>query len=127
MELTPDDSTNIDKQSQEADSALQRTGLDVKEICEKCCIYEHFMLEKKGDLVPVGEQALSKDDEYEIFYEEPGIKILLYREENPVFALISCGKDEEEAEAKKSKGFSVLKERLSEGINSSTGTEIEND
>ncbi|HEY3360883.1 MAG TPA: hypothetical protein VGK06_03400 [Methanosarcina sp.] len=126
--LTPDDLTNIDKQPQEADSAVQKvTGLDVKGVCEKYCIYEHFMLEKNGVLIPVGEQVLSKSSDHGKFYEEPGIEILLYRGENPVFTLISWGKDKEEAEEKKCKGLSVLEERLHEGINSGTEKKIEKD
>jgi len=124
--LTPDDLTNINKQFQEADSTVRRvTGLDIDRVCEKYCIYEHFMLGKNGVLVPVGEQVHSMGSDYGKFYEEPGIEILLYRGENPVFTLISWGKDKEEAEAKKCKGFSVLEERLREGINSTTGKEIE--
>lgn len=126
--LTPDDLTNIGKQPQEADSAVQKvTGLDVKEVCEKYCIYEHFMLEKNGALTPVGEQVPSKGSDYGKFYEEPGIEIFLCKRENPVFTLISWGKDKEEAEAKKCKGFSVLEERLREGINSGIEKEIEKD
>jgi carbamoylphosphate synthase large subunit len=126
--LTPDDLTNINKQPQEADSAVRTiTELDIDRICEKHCIYEHFMLGKNGVLVPVGEQVLSTCSDHGKFYEEPGIEILLYRGKNTVFTLISWGKDKEEAEAKKCKGLSVLKERLSEGINSITGKEIEKD
>jgi hypothetical protein len=116
--LTPDDLKNTSKQSQEADPAVQRvTGLDIEGICEKYCIYEHFMLGKNGVLVPVGEQALSKGNDYGKFYEEPGIEILLYSGDKPVFTLISWGKDKEEAEAKKCRGFSVLKERVGEVAN----------
>ncbi len=127
--LTPDDLTNINKQPQEVDSAVKKIkGLDIEGICEKYCIYEHFMLEKNGVLVPVGEQALSTmGDDHGKFYEEPGIEILLYRGKNSVFTLISWGKNKEEAEAKKCKGLSVLKEQLSEKMNSTTEEEIEKD
>jgi|GEM_PF-1336137 len=125
--LTPDDLTNTSKQSQEADLDVQRvTGIDMEGICEKYCIYEHFMLGKNGVLVPVGE-SLSKGNDYGKFYEEPGIEILLYSGDNPIFTLISWGKDKEEAEEKKCKGLSILEERLREGINSKTGKEIEKD
>jgi hypothetical protein len=125
--LTPDDLTNTSKQSQEADLDVQRvTGIDMEGICEKYCIYEHFMLGKNGVLVPVGE-SLSKGNDYGKFYEEPGIEILLYSGDSPIFTLISWGKDKEEAEEKKCKGLSILEERLREGINSKTGKEIEKD
>ncbi|WP_292391396.1 hypothetical protein [Methanosarcina sp. UBA5] len=111
--LTPDDLTNTNNQLHEADSAVRSvTGPDIKGICEKYCIYEHFMLGKNGILVPVGGQVLSKGSDCEKFYEEPGIEILLYRGDDPVFTLISWGKDKEEAEAKKCKGLSVLKEHV---------------
>jgi 3-methylornithine--L-lysine ligase len=79
---------------------------------DKYCIYEHLMLGENGILVPVGEQVLSMGSDYGKFYEEPGIEILLCKGENPVFTLIFWGKDKEEAEAKKCKGLSVLKERF---------------
>lgn len=82
----------------------------------KYCIYEHIMLGENGILVPVGEQVLSMGIDYGKFYEEPGIEILLCKGGNPVFTLIFWGKDKEEAEAKKCKGLSVLKERFGEAV-----------
>jgi pyrrolysine biosynthesis protein PylC len=82
----------------------------------KYCIYEHLMLRENGLLVPVGEQVLSKGSDYGKFYDEPGIEILLCKGENLVFTLISWGKDKEEAEAKKCKGLSVLKEHFGAGM-----------
>jgi len=78
----------------------------------KYCIYEHLMLGENGLLVPVGEQVLSMGSDYGKFYEEPGIEILLCKGENPVFTLVFWGKNKEEAEAKKCKGLSVLKDRF---------------
>lgn len=78
----------------------------------KYCIYEHLLLGENGLLVSVGEQVLSKGNDYGKFYDEPGIEILLCKGDNPVFTLIFWGKDKEEAEAKKRKGLSVLKERF---------------
>lgn len=74
------------------------------------CIYEHLMLGENEILVPVGEQVLSMGSDYGKFYEEPGIEIFLCKGGNPVFTLIFWGKDKEEAEEKKCKGLSVLKE-----------------
>jgi pyrrolysine biosynthesis protein PylC len=82
----------------------------------KYCIYEHLMLEENGLLVPVGEQVLSMGSDYGKFYEEPGIEIFLCKGENPVFTLIFWGKDKEEAEAKKRKGISVLKDRFGAAV-----------
>ena len=82
----------------------------------KYCIYEHIMLGENGSFVPVGEQVLSMGIDYGKFYEEPGIEILLCKGENPVFTLIFWGKDKEEAEAKKCKGLSVLKERFGAAV-----------
>ena len=79
---------------------------------DKYCIYEHLMLGENGVLVPVGEQVLSMGSDYGNFYEEPGIEILLCKGENPVFTLVFWGKDKEEAEAKKCRGLSVLKDRF---------------
>jgi hypothetical protein len=110
---TPDDLANINKQLQESDSPVEKVkGLDIEGICEKYCIYEHLILEKNGGLVPVGNLAFSKDDDYEKFYEEPGIEILLRKGEKQVFTLIFWGKDKEEAEEQKCKGISILKDRL---------------
>jgi hypothetical protein len=111
--LAPDDLANINEQLQKSDSPIEKeTGLDIEGVCEKYCIYEHLMLEKNGGLVPVGNQTFSKDDDYEKFYEEPGIEILLRKGEKQVFTLISWGKDKEEAEEQKCKGISILKDRL---------------
>jgi 3-methylornithine--L-lysine ligase len=79
---------------------------------DRYCIYEHLMLGENGVLVPVGEQILSMGSDYGKFYEEPGIEILLCKGEDPVFTLIFWGKDKEEAEAKKCKGLSILKDRF---------------
>jgi|WetSurMetagenome_2_1015567.scaffolds.fasta_scaffold1339840_1 hypothetical protein len=109
---TTDDLANINEQLQQSDSNAEKVGLDVKGVCEKYCIYEHFTLEKNGNLVPVGKQAFSTGDDYEKFYEEPGIEILLSKGEKQVFTLIFRGKDKEEAEEQKGKGISILKDRL---------------
>jgi pyrrolysine biosynthesis protein PylC len=88
---------------------------DVKTFPEnKYCIYEHLMLGEKGILIPVGEQVLSMGNDYGKFYEEPGIEILLCKGENPVFTLVFWGKDREEAEARKYKGLSILKDHFGE-------------
>ncbi len=79
---------------------------------DKYCIYEHLMLGENGILIPVGEQVLSMGSDYGKFHEEPGIEILLCKGENPVFTLVFWGKDREEAEAKKCKGLSILKDRF---------------
>ncbi|MDI9395974.1 MAG: 3-methylornithine--L-lysine ligase PylC [Euryarchaeota archaeon] len=76
------------------------------------CIYEHLMLAENGVFIPVGEQLLSMGSDYGKYYEEPGIEIFLCKDENPVFTLVFWGKDREEAEAKKSKGILVLRDRF---------------
>ncbi|WP_205793660.1 3-methylornithine--L-lysine ligase PylC [Methanosarcina sp. MSH10X1] len=83
---------------------------------DKYCIYEHRILGENGILVPAGEQVLSMGSEYGKFHEEPGIEILLCKAENPVFTLIFWGKDREEAEAKKCKGLSILKDRFGAAV-----------
>jgi pyrrolysine biosynthesis protein PylC len=83
---------------------------------DKYCIYEHLMLGDNGILMPVGEQVLSMGSDYGKFYEEPGIEILLCKGESPVFTLVFWGKDKEEAEAKKCKGLSVLKDRFGAAV-----------
>lgn len=82
----------------------------------KYCIYEHLMPGENGVLVPVGEQILSMGSDYGKFYEESGIEILLCKGENPVFTLIFWGKDREEAETKKCKGLSVLKDSFGAAV-----------
>ena len=79
---------------------------------DRYCIYEHLMLAKNGDLVPVGEQVLSLGNDYGKYYEEPGIEIFLCKGEDPVFTLVFWGRDKEEAETKKDKGLSVLRDRF---------------
>lgn len=79
---------------------------------DRCCIYEHLMLAENGALIPVGEQVLSMGSDYGKYYEELGIEIFLCKGEDPVFTLVFWGKDREEAESKKSKGLSILKERF---------------
>lgn len=79
---------------------------------DRYCIYEHLMLAENGVFIPVGEQVLSMGSDYGKYYEEPGIEIFLCKGEEPVFTLVFWGKDREEAEAKKSKGISVLRERF---------------
>lgn len=78
----------------------------------KYCIYEHLMLGENGILIPVGEQVLSMGSDYGKYYEEPGIEILFCKGENPVFTLIFWGRNREEAEERKCKGLSVLKDRF---------------
>ena len=82
----------------------------------KYCIYEHLMPGENGVLVSVGEQILSMGSDYGKFYEESGIEILLCKGENPVFTLIFWGKDREEAETKKCKGLSVLKDSFGAAV-----------
>ena len=82
----------------------------------KYCIYEHLMLGENGTLVPVGEQVLSMGNDYGKYYEEPGIEILLCKGENPVFTLVFWGKNREEAETKKGKGLSILRDRFGAAI-----------
>ena len=41
------------------------------------------MLGEKGDLIPIGEQILSKGSDYGNYYEEPGIEIFLCKGEKP--------------------------------------------
>ncbi|AKB76470.1 Pyrrolysine synthetase [Methanosarcina lacustris Z-7289] len=79
---------------------------------DRYCIYEHLMLAENGSLVPVGEQVLSLGNDYGKYYEEPGIEIFLCKGDNPVFTLVFWGKDREEAEIKKDKGLSVLRDRF---------------
>lgn len=79
---------------------------------DRYCIYEHLMLAENGVFIPVGEQALSMGSDYGKYYEEPGIEIFLCKREDPVFTLVFWGKDRGEAEAKKSKGISVLRDRF---------------
>lgn len=79
---------------------------------DRYCIYEHLMLAKNGDLVPVGEQVLSLGNDYGKYYEEPGIEIFLCKGEDPVFTLVFWGRDKKEAETKKDKGLSILRDRF---------------
>lgn len=79
------------------------------------CIYEHLMLGENATLLPVGEQVLALGSDYGEYYEEPGIEIMLCKgkdpeRKNPVFTLIFWGKDRAEAEEKKFKGLSILKD-----------------
>lgn len=80
------------------------------------CIYEHLMLGENGILIPVGEQVLSMGSDYGKYYEEPGIEILFCKGENPVFTLIFWGRNREEAEERKCKGLSVLKDRFGAAV-----------
>lgn len=82
----------------------------------KYCIYEHLMLGENGILIPVGEQVLSMGSDYGKYYEEPGIEILFCKGENPVFTLIFWGRNREEAEERKCKGLSVLKDRFGAAV-----------
>ena len=82
----------------------------------KYCIYEHLMLGENGILIPVGEQVLSMGSDYGKFHEEQGIEILLCKGENPVFTLVFWGKDKEEAESKKFKGLSILRDRFGAAV-----------
>ena len=83
---------------------------------DRYCIYEHLMLAENGDLIPVGEQVLSMGSDYGKYYEEPGIEIFLCKGEDPVFTLIFWGRDREEAETKKGKGPSILRDRFGAAI-----------
>jgi pyrrolysine biosynthesis protein PylC len=93
---------------------------EIKSLPEnKYCIYEHLMLGENGVFVPVGEQVLSMGTDYGNYHEEPGIEIFLCKGERPVFTLVFWGKDMEEADEKKRKGISILKENF---VNKSVGT-----
>jgi len=93
---------------------------EIKSLPEnKYCIYEHLMLGENGAFVPVGEQVLSMGTDYGNYHEEPGIEIFLCKGERPVFTLVFWGKDMEEADEKKRKGLSILKENF---VNKSVGT-----
>jgi pyrrolysine biosynthesis protein PylC len=70
------------------------------------------MLGESGVFVPVGEQVLSMGTDYGKYYEEPGIEIFLCKGERPVFTLVFWGKDMEEADERKRKGLSILKENF---------------
>jgi pyrrolysine biosynthesis protein PylC len=83
---------------------------------DRYCIYEHLMLAENGALLPVGEQVLSMGNDYGKYYEEPGIEIFLCKGEDPVFTLVFWGKDRGEAETKKIKGLSILKDRFGASI-----------
>jgi pyrrolysine biosynthesis protein PylC len=86
---------------------------EIKSLPEnKYCIYEHLMLGESGVFVPVGEQVLSMGTDYGKYYEEPGIEIFLCKGERPVFTLVFWGKDMEEADERKRKGLSILKENF---------------
>lgn len=78
----------------------------------KYCIYEHLMFGENRELIPVGEQILSKGSDYGNYHEEPGIEIFLCKGERPIFTLIFYGRDREEAEVRKQKGLSILKDRF---------------
>jgi pyrrolysine biosynthesis protein PylC len=80
------------------------------------CIYEHLMLGEKGDLIPIGEQILSKGSDYGNYYEEPGIEIFLCKGERPMFTLIFYGRNIAEAKARKQKGLSILGDRFGAAI-----------
>jgi pyrrolysine biosynthesis protein PylC len=83
---------------------------EIKDLPEnRYCIYEHLMLGEKGDLIPIGEQILSRGSNYGNYYEEPGIEIFLCKGKNPVFTLVIWGEDRAEAEAKRCIGLSILK------------------
>jgi pyrrolysine biosynthesis protein PylC len=95
---------------------------DIKTFPEdKYCIYEHLMLAENGILIPVGEQVLSMGSDYGMYYEEPGIEIMLCKGKDPegkdpVFTLVFWGRDREEAEARRCKGLSILKDRFGAAI-----------
>jgi pyrrolysine biosynthesis protein PylC len=83
---------------------------------DRYCIYEHLMLAENGDLIPVGEQVLSMGNNYDKYHEEPGIEIFLCKGKDLIFTLVFWGKDREEAEAKKSKGISILKDHFGAAV-----------
>jgi pyrrolysine biosynthesis protein PylC len=83
---------------------------------DRYCIYEHLMLAENGALISVGEQVLSMGNDYGKYYEEPGIEIFLCKGKDLIFTLVFWGKDREEAEAKKSKGISILKDHFGAAV-----------
>jgi len=82
----------------------------------KYCIYEHLMLGENGTLIPVGEQVLSMGNDYGKYHEESGIEIFLCKGEKTVFTMVFWGKDKEEADDRKRKGISILKENFGAAI-----------